>query len=431
MKPVVAPCPVEASLSARRWWIAALLFLATVLNYIDRQVFSVLAPVFTEELRISEMQYGFLVQAFLVPYTVMFLISGYWIDRVGTRKGLASFIGFWSAAAALHAATRGALSLGVFRFLLGAGEAGNYTASAKAVSEWFPPKERSLATGIYSSGTAIGAIICPPLVVWLALTLGWRRAFLPGAIAGFLWLIPWFLLNRRLQDAAAAEEGSRPQPARPVRDMVLMFRNRHTQGLFWARVIAEPLWWFYLFWLPKYLKDVQHFTLKEIGYTVWVPYAAADVGAILGGLASGALIRRGMAPVTARKAIMLPCALIMPLGLLLLANLPSVAILALISLATFAHMAWKVNLMTLTNDLFEDRCIATVSGILAFGSGVGGIAFAGFAGFAISHYSYAFLFALVPFLHPAAFVLLHLRIAPGQAAHSTETARRQQGGGSD
>lgn len=358
------------ALPDRRWWLIGLFFLATAINSVDRQIFAVLAPLFSLDLHISEVQYGFIVQAFLVSYTVMFVVSGYLIDRYGTRLGMAVCMAWWSTAAALHAFARGALSMGVFRFLLGVGESGNFTAAAKAVSEWFPPKERSLATGIYSAGSLVGAIVAPALSVWLAAAFGWRKAFFLTAIAGLLWLVPWYFLSRRHTDAVPRIQADTPPYRHPIR-LNILAKTRNVHALFWPRVISEPVWWFYTFWLPKYLKDVQHFTMAELGYTLWIPFAAADAGALLGGYISGIFVKHGYSPVNARRYIMIPAALAMPFTLLLVLRSSSALVLVGASLALFAHMSWKINLVTLTNDLFPATQVASVSGVLAMGAGLG------------------------------------------------------------
>jgi ACS family hexuronate transporter-like MFS transporter len=396
---------MHLTLPDRRWWLIGLFFLATAINSIDRQIFAVLAPVFSLDLNISEIQYGFIVQAFLVGYTVMFVVSGYLIDRYGMRLGMTVCMAWWSTAAALHAFARGALSMGVFRFLLGVGESGNYTAAAKAVSEWFPPQERSLATGIYSAGSLIGAIICPALSVWMAAVFGWRKAFFLTATVGILWLVPWYFVSRQHADASSHEPACTPPPHHPLRLRILA-KTRNAHALFWARVISEPAWWFYTFWLPKYLKDVQHFTMAQLGYTLWIPFAAADAGSLLGGYLSGICVKRGYSPVRARHYIMIPAALTMPITLLLVLRTSPVMVLTGASLALFAHMSWKVNLVTLTNDLFPATQVASVSGVLAMGAGLGGIIFSGIAGFVVELHSYAALFGVVAVLHPCALVVV-------------------------
>jgi len=399
----------------RRWWLIGLFFLATAINSIDRQIFAVLAPLFSIDLKITEVQYGFIVQAFLVAYTVMFVVSGYLIDRFGTRLGMAVCMAWWSTAAALHALARGALSMGVFRFLLGVGESGNFTAAAKAVSEWFPPEERSLATGIYSAGSLVGATVCPVLSVWLAAAFGWRKAFFLTAAVGLLWLVPWQFLSRHRDGGGAGDRSTAPVQRRPLRLRTLL-RTRNVHALFWPRVISEPVWWFYIFWLPKYLKDVQHFTMAQLGYTLWIPYVAADAGSLLGGYFSGIFVKRGHSPVSARRFILIPCALVMPVTLLLVLKVSAVMVLAGASLALFAHMAWKVNLVTLTNDLFPAAQVASVSGVLAMGAGLGGVIFAGMAGIIVKLQSYSVLFGVVALLHPCALAVVSRLLRRGGEA---------------
>lgn len=396
-----------------RWWMAALLFCATVINYVDRQALSVMAPVITPELGLSNIDYSNVLQAFLVCYTSMYLLAGYLIDRWGTRMALAVSMVWWSVANMLHATASGALSLGIFRALLGIGESGNFLAAEKAISEWFPPKERGVANGLVNAAAATGAILAPPLIVWIYEMWGWRFAFLLTGGLGFLWLyfwLTWYWTPARHSRIGEEERELLAGPAktvgRPLRWRQL-FGFRQTWGLFLARVIADPVWWFYLFWLPKYLGEERGFTMVEIGLVAWMPYLTADIGSILGGWVSGRLIRKGTTPLNARKLTMLPCALIMPLGLLVAFSESSTVAVATICLITFAHMAWKTNLMTMTNDIYPTAIVGSVAGIVGLGSGLGGTIFTRITGYVVEGYSYQTVFVIMAFLHPIALLVLH------------------------
>ena len=376
-----------------RWGIAALLFVATVINYIDRQTLSVVAPVLTRELQISNTEYANILTAFLIPYTVMYVPAGWLCDRWGTRRALAGFMAWWSVANALHALVRGALGLGVFRFLLGVGESGNFIAAGKAISEWFPPKERAFANGLVNAAAATGAIISPPLIAWVTLRFGWRFAFVATGVLGFVWLLPWLAVYRRPQ--------ADPADSRPPVPWSSLLRMPAVWGLLVSRIFADPVWWFYLFWLPKYLSDVRHFSMAEIGLFAWMPYLAADLGSLFGGWVSGKLVARGAEVVQARCRAMIPFALCMPLGVAV-NYLPSTAALAMICLVAFAHMAWKTNLMTITNDIFPARIVGSAAGVVGLGSGLAGAISTPLVGRIVDGFGYQAVFWVMGFLHPIA-----------------------------
>ncbi len=391
-----------------RWRVAGLLFLATVINYVDRQTLSVAAPALTRELGISNTEYSNILTAFLVPYTAMYIVSGWLVDRWGTRAALAVFMAWWSAANALHGLARGAMDLSVFRFLLGMGESGNFMAAGKAVSEWFPAKERAIANGLVNAAAATGAVISPPLIAWMTLRFGWRYAFVLTGGLGFLWLAFW-LVHYRLPAAhpriSAAERayilegrGAEKQERIPYR---VLLRSRHVWGLLVSRVFADPVWWFYLFWLPKYLQDVRQFTLAEIGMVAWIPYLSGDLGSIFGGWLSGRFIARGTPVLKARRSVMIPAALLMPVGILV-AYLPSTPALAAICVVTFGHMAWKTNLMTMTNDIFPVSMVGSAAGVVGLGSGLAGALSTPVVGRIVDAFGYQSVFWVMGFLHVVA-----------------------------
>jgi MFS transporter, ACS family, hexuronate transporter len=398
--------------SKLRWWIAGLLFTATVINYIDRQTLSVVAPVLTKELGISNTEYSNILTAFLVPYTFMYVVSGYLCDRWGTRRALSVFMSWWSAANVLHALARGAMGLGAFRFLLGMGESGNFMAAEKAISEWFPAKERAFANGLVNAAAATGAIISPPLIAWVTIQFGWRAAFVGTGLLGFVWLLAWLALYRLPQyhpriseeEKAYVLEGRVEKTHEPVKYGVLL-RSPQVSGLLLARVFADSVWWFYLFWLPKYLSDVRHFSLAEIGLISWMPYLAADLGSLGGGWLSGRLVAAGMPILNARRWTMAPFALLMPAGILV-AYLPSAPALGVICLVTFSHMAWKTNLMTMTNDIFPTEIVGSAAGVVGLGSGLAGAISTPVVGRIVDAFGYEGVFWVMSFLHPVAMLLV-------------------------
>jgi ACS family hexuronate transporter-like MFS transporter len=300
-----------------RWIIAALLLLTSVLNYVDRQTLSILAGTIQRELGVSDAGYAQVVQAFQLTYTVMYLLSGRLLDAIGTRTGLACFILWWSAANMLTALASGLYSLAFFRALLGIGEPGGYTASAKAVAEWFPVREKGIAVGLYTMGGTLGAAIAAPLVAFVTARWGWRMAFVVTGAAGFLLAAVWLLIyrkpaeHRRLGEAERkwlAAEGVFIKSATPgkLRWMELA-RLKPMWIVLLARMLTDPLWYFYLFWFPKYLQDARGFTLADVGQTVWMVFVAADLGSVLGGWLSGRFVRAGVEPVNARLKVMTGC----------------------------------------------------------------------------------------------------------------------------
>ena len=398
-----------------RWRIAALLFGATVINYIDRQTLSVLASEITGELGISDIEYSQVVQAFLICYAGMYLVWGRIIDRWGTRVSLAVSMVWWSLANAGHALSRGALGLGVFRALLGLGESGNFLAAEKAISEWFPPRERGFANGLVNAAASTGAILAPPLIVLIFTLWGWRMAFVVTGATGFAWLafwLRWYWVPSRHPRVTSDErlliETAPGGPPDKGPRWIDLFWLRQTWALFLARVLADPVWWFYLFWLPKYLSDERDFSIVAIGLTTWVPFLTADVGAVAGGWLSGRLIRRGMDPIQARKRVMLPAAAVMPLSLIVPTSDSSVVAVTAICAVTFAHMAWKTNLMTMTNDVYPTPVVGSAAGIVGLGSSLGGVIFTGITGLVVERRSYAAIFYVMAFLHPVALLALHV-----------------------
>jgi ACS family hexuronate transporter-like MFS transporter len=398
-----------------RWWIAGLLFLSTVINYVDRQTLSVLKPVLATELGMSPTDYSNILAAFMAAYTVMYVGSGLIVDRFGTRASLSLFMVWWSLANMAHAFAQGVWTLGILRFLLGLGESGNFMAAFKAVSEWYPARERAFVHGLIQSGSAIGAVIAPPMITAINARFGWQPAFVVTGALGFVWLVAWLLLyhpperHPLITDDERAtvlgEAAPEPPRAAPVPWRQLLAHSE-TWGLLLSRFLSDPVWWFYLFWLPTYLVEHRGFTMAEMGMLAWLPYLTADLGALCGGWLSGRLVAAGRAAIAARMAVMLPFALIMPLSLLVNRVASPWLTLAIICAVTFAHMAWKTNQAALTNDVFPKRMVGTVSGLLAFGNGLGGTLFTWLTGPIVETFGYDCLFLLMGVLHPISYLLM-------------------------
>lgn len=389
-----------------RWWIATLLFLSVVINYIDRQCLSVLAPVITKELGLSPSGYSNVLNAFLGAYTLMYVGSGFLVDRWGSRLSLSVFMTWWSVANALHAFAGSAWSLGAFRFLLGLGEPGNFMAGFRVISESYEKQHKALVNGLLNAGSSLGAMIAPVLVTWLYKELSWRGAFVICGGLGLLWVVPWWILYRPL---IVTEPPKRSQS----KDWLKFLKTPQSAGLFVARFLSDPVWWFYLFWLPKYLVDQRGFTLSEMALVAWMPYLSADIGAMLGGWISGRLVLRGWEPLLARRAVMVPAALIMPVSILVGQVESSTLAVALICVVTMAHMAWKTNLATVTNDLYPTHVVGSVSGLFAFGNGLGGMLFTWLTGRLVEGFGYSSIFIVMGLLHPLGLLAFRLLVRRG------------------
>lgn len=376
----------------RKWWMLSFAFLATVINYLNRQTLSVMAPVLLQQFRISATSYSHIVFAFMLAYTFMNGVSGRLLDRLGTRIGYGLTIAFWSGAEILNALSAGALSLGVFQFLLGVGEAGNYPAGVKLITEWFPPEERSHASGIFNSGASIGAILAPPLLALIMLASGWRTAFVVIGLLGFLWLAGWLVIYREPSAASAADQADRL----PLRALL---RSRFLWQFTLSKVFSDPVWYFYIFWFPQYLKVAHSFSLREIGETAWIPFFTATLGNLAGGAVFSILSRAGAAPVTARRIAILIFSALMAPATFVGAISSSAGCIALISTATFGYSGALANLLAVPGDVFPKGAVASIWGFASMGSGIGGMLFSLVTGWLVDHYSFrpAFvLFGVIP-----------------------------------
>ncbi len=370
-----------------RWGILLMLFLVTVINYLDRQALSVLAPVIKKDLRLSNETYSQVVMAFMAANAAVQVGFGPFLDRVGTRLGLSLSVWVWSIGAGLHALASGAFSLGFFRFVLGAGEGGNWPCASKAVAEWFPAKERGFAMGFFNGGTAIGAILAPPLTAALASVFGWRSAFVAISTTGLVWLIFWRRYyhtpanHPRLsaEERRLIESDAPPAAAARVAKIALL-----GMGNFWgialARFITTPVWWFVTYWLPIFLKDRYGFSLLQIGMFAWIPFLTADAGNMAGGYLSGALLARGLRPARARIAVLGGSSLIMLASVPAFYATSAASSLALISAVTFGFGSWAANILALAADVFPRDQVGTVVSWSGTSAVLGGTAFTYFIG---------------------------------------------------
>jgi ACS family hexuronate transporter-like MFS transporter len=396
-----AETEVGVRVSKLRWTILAMLFAATVLNYVDRQTLSILASSVQKDLGIDDLGYARIVQYFLIAYAISYLFAGWITDKLGAKVSLALFLGWWSLANMATGWVRTAGELGFARMMLGIGEPGVYTAGPKAVAEHFPPAERGFALGMYTAGAMVGATIAPPLIAWLALKYGWRAAFVITGVAGFVWLAVWLFVYR-------SPEGEQPARTKEPIAWGPILRDRRVWGLAAARLIADPVWYFYLFWFPKYLTDQRGMTLIQVASLAWIVYLAADLGSIGGGWFSGRLIRSGVAPPRSRLISMGCAAAVAPLGMLIALQLGTAPTLALGALVAFAHLVFQVNIGVLVVDLFPMRNVATVFGLIAAGSAFGGFASTYVVGQLASTGAYDGIFLLMGMLHPTAWLVAWL-----------------------
>ena len=362
-----------------RWWIVWTLFCSTVINYIDRQTLSNLAPAITSEFHMSNADYSYIVSAFQAAYAIMWLVGGVLLDLIGTRVGLTIAMIWWSLASMLPAFAHSVRSFAISRFLLGIGEGLNWPGASKTVAEWFPAKERGLAVGIFDSGSSVGGALAAVLVPWLAIFLGWRFAFLTAGSLGLAWLGLWLYLYHPLkshprlssEERLVIEAGRDTAPVssrRGAARYLSLLTQSNVWGIVLGRSLTDPIWWFYIFWLPKYLSDTHGFSLKQIAAFTWLPFVASDIGNFTGGLASGFLIRRGMPVVRARKWVCVVSCVPILAGIPAALTMSPYWALGLISLATWGYASWSTMGLTFPSDLFPQDVVASVTGLSGLGA---------------------------------------------------------------
>lgn len=395
-----------------RWWIVWVLFASTVLNYISRQTLSVLAPVITREFHFSHADYSHIVSAFQISYAIMFLLGGILVDIIGPRLSLTLAIIWWSLASMFTSFANSLRSFELFRFLLGMGEGCNWPAAGRVAAEWFPAKERGIAVGIYDSGSSIGAVVAPPLVAIVAAKFGWRYTFIASGILGFLWLILWLISYRPLEKHPALTleertliEAGREAPTNSrqqgVGKWLCLLKQSNVWGVVIGRALTDPIWWFYVFWLPQYLSEVRGFSLKQIGMFAWIPFLASDIGNLTGGFCSAYLIKRGMPVIRARKWVCVVSSLPVLAGIPAALTGNAYLAIALISFAVWGYASWATMGLTLPCDLFPQDVVASVTGLSGLAAGAAGTAFTLIVGVLVDKFSYfpAFIAAgLIPLL---------------------------------
>ncbi|HVD59718.1 MAG TPA: MFS transporter [Gemmatimonadaceae bacterium] len=401
-----------------RWVICALLFFATTINYIDRQVLGILAPTLQKDIGWNEAQYGAIVSWFTFAYALGYLGAGRMMDKLGTRLGFSLSVIVWSLSAMAHSLARTVTGFSAARFALGIGESGNFPASIKTVAEWFPARERALATGIFNAGSNIGAIITPIVVPTIALKFGWRAAFIATGLLGFLWLAFWIPVYRRpaehpkcsKDELAYIQSDGMDEPAR-VKWTTLLGR-RETWAFAIGKFMTDPIWWFYLYWLPKFLDARYGIKLAQVAAPLIVIYVLADVGSVGGGWLSGAFLKRGWTVNRARKTTMLIAALL----IVPTAFAPTMsglwASVLIVGLAAAAHQWWSANIFTLSSDMFPRQAVGTVVGIGGFAGAMGGVLFQRVTGLVLQSNgnNYVPIFAVCGSAYVTALLVIHLLV---------------------
>ncbi|HXU16783.1 MAG TPA: MFS transporter [Terriglobales bacterium] len=392
-----------------RWRIAVLVSAAIAISYLDRQTLPVAVKAIARDIPLSNEQFSYLQSAFLLAYALMYAGGGRLTDALGTRRGFFLIMFFWSLACASHSLAMNFAMLAASRFLLGVGEGGGFPAATRAVAEWFPVSERATAMGIINAGTAVGAVVAPPLIAGILLVANWRWIFLAAGAIGLLWSIWW-----RLSYVDPEPDRSQPSTSEVAMNGNIswpaLLRIRETWGLVLAKFLSDAAWYFYLFWLPKYLYDARGFDIKAIGKFAWIPYAAAGIGCLMGGGLSSFLVQRRLALGAARKialglsAAVMPCVFLIP-------HVPVSWALALFSLAYFGQQSWSTLVMVLPTDVFPRAVVGSVAGLVGFGGAMGGIAFGQLVGYLLDHGSgYGPVFAMAGSFHVVAFFIILLTI---------------------
>jgi ACS family hexuronate transporter-like MFS transporter len=416
-----------------RWWIVWTLFFSTVTNYISRQSFSVLSPMITARYHLTHTDLAKILGSFQLSYAVMWLIGGIILDAVGSRVGLAVAAIWWSVMNILTGFASSVFGFAFFRFMLGLGEGANWPGATKVVAEWFPREERSLAVAIFDSGSSVGGALAALFIPLIALAVGWRWAFATSGMLGFVWLAVWLRIYHPLKshptvtrEEVALIEAGRDAETEPTARGWMRWRqlakNRNLWGIVLGKALTDPVWWFYVFWLPQYLSDARGFSLKRIALFAWIPFVAADIGNFTGGWISGYCIRRGMSVVWARKWVCLASCLPILAGIPA-ANVHNVYLaLALICVALWGYASWSTMGLTLPSDLFPQEVVASVSGLSGLAAGLVGAGFTLLVGVIVDRFSYRAAFVAGGLMPILATVLLFLLIRPSAEVVSVRNA---------
>ncbi len=429
--PTVEPAQQHEPALPGRWTICSMLFVATTINYMDRQVLSILKPALAgsvihlqpllpgwpsveSSIRLTDIQYGNILAAFQIAYALGVIFAGRLVDRMGCRAGYPIVTGLWSLAAMGHALVNSVLGFSIARFLLGLGESGNFPAAIKATAEWFPPRERALATGIFNSGAGVGAILAPLTVPWVALHFGWRASFLITGFFSAIWIVWWSIRYRTPQQAhPASAKPATPTESAPTVAWWHLLRYRQTWGFMIGKFLTDPVWWFFLFWLPQYFNSRFKLDLSHIGLPLVIVYVISMFGSVFGGWLPRGYTHLGMALRPARLAAMLTCAcLVVPI--VVAGSIQSIWLaIGLLSIAAAAHQGWSANIFTTSSDMFPSRHVGTVVSFGQVAGAVGGAIFQPVAGHILElTHSFVPLFLYSGFAYLLALLLLRA-LAPG------------------
>ena len=389
-----------------QWYFVGLVTAAIAISYFDRQTLPVAVSVIERTIPLNDEQFSWLQFAFLIPYALLYAAGGRMLDLIGTRRGFTLIMLWWSSACALHGLATSFGFLFAARCLLGMGEGGAFPAATRVVAEWIPLERRSTAMGIINAGTAVGSVLAPPLIGAVLLISGWRTVFFaPGAL-GLAWAVWWFLNYRDNMNAPLFEPGGQGLVQKV--SLLDILHARKVQVLVFAKFMSDSAWYFYLFWLPKYLYDVRGFDVKQVSYFAWIPYAASGAGSFLGGWLSSSLLSRGRSLDTSRKLVLGLSALFMPV-VMLVPRVPVAWALVLFSIAFFCQQSWSGLIMTLPADLFPLSTVGSVSGLIGFGGAIGGAIFGIVAGSLLHHgFGYGTLFVVVGTFHIIGFLAILL-----------------------
>jgi ACS family hexuronate transporter-like MFS transporter len=423
----VSPVPVTR-IGGRRWLICGLLFFATTVNYMDRQVIALLKPTLQIQFGWTENGYGNIVFAFTCAYAIGLLFMGKLIDRLGTRKGFSLAVFVWSLAAMAHAAAGSVMQFAVARFSLGLGESGSFPSAVKSVAEWFPKRERALATGLFNSGSNVGAIVTPLVVPWITYRFGWRMAFIATGGIGFVWILCWLGLYRRPEEdqQVSVEElayiQSDPPDSETIAKTTIPFGTLLKQRQAWAialgKFFTDPIWWVYLFWMPDFLSRNLGLNLAGMRLPLFVIYSGACVGSIGGGWLSSSLLKRGWAVNTSRKTALLVCALAVTPIMFAARTADAWLAVFLIAIAAGAHQGWSANIYTLVSDMFPRKAVASVVGFGTMLGAIGGMLVAKAVGYILQHTgSYVPVFVMAGLAYLVAFGFIQMlapRLKPAQ-----------------
>ena len=406
-----------------RWWIVGMIALATAINYLDRQNLPVAIGEIKKTIPIDDAEYGMIMSLFLLAYGTMYAVGGRILDILGSKKGYTLMIIWWSLANMLHGFVSSVLGLGIARFLLGIGEGGAFPGSAKVVSEWFPSKERSIAFGIFNTGSSLGAVAAPPLIAFIIAILNWQWAFIISGLLGFVWVIFWLIFyslpaknkfitseeNEYITSSLKIEDEGATNSKGSDIPWLSLFRYRKVWGLIAVKFLPDAAWYFFIFWLPKYLNDVRGLDIQGIGAYAWIPYAFAGAGSLLGGWLSSYLLKQNFSLDLARKIPLGIAAALLPASLLITDASLNMAIL-FFSMAMFGHQLYSTIVQTLVADMFPSKIVGSVSGLMGCGATYGAMLFSLAIGFVIEEFGYNPAFIISGLLHPLSFLLVFIII---------------------